>query len=568
MGDKETDREVIRAAGIRWHLAPGASGLLTSASLNLATHLRAGNAKVIKNGPHRTVHRVALPDGTVFWKHCRIAGLRSWLRQCLRPPKARMEFDRAIALAARGIPTIEPLAWGVDEQSFAGESYLLTRELVGAMPLSQYLNQIAKDVDRPSARRETAVALGRFIAQLHNAGVIHPDLHAGNILVVARDGTIRFHLIDLHAVRIGAPLRWRARRDNLVVFNRWFINHASRADRCRFWHAYRDSCGIDAKQSDDAIREIEKQTIESNIAFRNGRDRRCTGTNRYFQAVRSGIARGFAVRDIDANLLQSLLDDPDGPFWDAGNVILKDSRTSTVAEITVATPAGPRPMIWKRFRAKKPLTAVLNRLRPSPALRAWQAGHAFRDRGLPTPRPWLVLHRRGALGPREGYLLCEKIEGALDLSRAVELCRKPAAQASEEHSPLLALRAPEAWWNAIAALARLIREMHDLGLSHRDLKAANILWDPRWASFQFIDLVGVGKHRRLSTRTRVKNLARLQVSFSQNPYLTRTDRLRFLSIYLGWAWRGRAGWKEWWKQIDAASRDKIEQNHRRRRSLA
>src|SRR5260221_14712698 len=167
MGASGTSPAIVRSAGIRWHIAPAAIDLLSSDSLDLKAHLQSGKAQIVKTGPHRTVYRVALPEGVVFWKHCRIAGWRSWLRQCLRPAKARMEYDRAVALAARGIPTIEPLAWGVDDRSFAGESYLITRELVGAISLTPFLEQIECNRDQSIKRRETAIALGRFFAKFH-----------------------------------------------------------------------------------------------------------------------------------------------------------------------------------------------------------------------------------------------------------------------------------------------------------------------------------------------------------------------------------------------------------------
>jgi tRNA A-37 threonylcarbamoyl transferase component Bud32 len=551
MADKEYDSEIIRCAGIRWHLARGASDVLSRDVLDLAAHEESGNAQLVKNGPHRTVYRVSLPHGVVFWKRCRIAGLRSWLRQCIRPPKARMEYDRAVSLAARGIATFEPLAWGIQERAFAGESFLITREIAGAASLSAYLERIDAQRYEPRLRRAAAEALGRFLAQLHNAGIVHPDLHAGNMLVVDDAGTPRFHLIDLHDIRIGKPLGWPARRDNLVVFNRWFVTSASRADRCRFWRAYRTAGDDGAGFPENAARDLESRTCKSNFVFRCGRDRRCMGSNRYYQKVRSPVVAGHAVREMDGQLLQQLLEDPARPFADPARIILKDSRTSTVAEIQVNTADGPRPMIWKRFQAKKPFTSLLNRLRTSPALRSWQTGYAFWNRRLPTPRPWLVLHRRTTLGPGEGYLLCEKVTDAIDLLRALE-----------------SMRTPEEKWDNIAALARLIREMHDLGLSHRDLKAANILWRPATASFHFIDLVGAARHRQLPISAKVRNLARLQVSFAHDSHLTRTDRLRFLSIYLCWALRGSAGWKTWWRKIAEASREKIEKNRQRGRTVA
>lgn len=550
MGQAETTSSVVRCAGIRWHLAPGASEILTTESLDLNAHVQSDAARIVKNGPHRTVYRVALPQGNVFWKHCRIAGLRSWARQCLRPFKAKMEFDRALALSLRGILTVEPLAWGVQENAFAGESFLITRELVDAVPLQEYLRSFERGERSPSQRRDITEALGIFFARLHDAGVVQPDMHAGNILVAHRDQPPRFHLIDLHAISIRQTLSWPARRDNLTIFNRWFIDHASRTDRRRFWRAYVKATVIGSRLPTDAIRDLEQRTQQSNWIFREGRDRRCMGTNRYFFKVRSAVASGHATRGIDEQLLKSLLENPDGPFQDASATILKDSRTSTVAEIVMTTADGPRAMIWKRFRVKKPLTPLLNQLRPSPALRSWQAGHAFRDRGLPTARPWLVLHRRGTLGPREGYLLCEKIGGAVDAVTDLN--------SSRDHCDK---------WNQIAKLARLIRRMHDLRLAHRDLKAANLLIETASRDIQFIDLVGVVKPHRLSDRSKAKNLARLQISLTQSPQLTQSDRLRFLRSYLRWGLHGRAGWKDWWKMIDGAGQAKIEQNQQRGRPI-
>src|SRR5207244_1957687 len=56
-------------------------------------------------------------------------------------------------------------------------------------------------VPSPAARRSLARALGTLFARLHDAGVIHPDPHPGNLLIEsASDGGLRFVVIDLHAV--------------------------------------------------------------------------------------------------------------------------------------------------------------------------------------------------------------------------------------------------------------------------------------------------------------------------------------------------------------------------------
>jgi tRNA A-37 threonylcarbamoyl transferase component Bud32 len=551
---KRFDGETLLEDGIRWHVRANARALLTADALRLEEHICIGTATVVKHGPHRTVYRVSLSGLNLYWKRCRITGLRGWLRQCMRPPKARMEFDRALALAARGIHTVEPLAWGARAGEFAGESFLITREIVGAVTLYEYLLGRFGSPAAGSAeqRRALAAALGEFVARIHEAGVIHPDLHPGNILVVpTADGLPNFHLIDLHDIRLGSALGWRTSRANLQIFNRWFALRAGRSDRRRFWATYAEVRRISEPEMRKRAREIEAGTALSNRAFWSSRATRCLGTNRYFRRVHSAAATGHAVRDFDEAELRRFLDDPDFPFRRPGARLLKDSRTSRVVEMTIATAHGPRAMIYKRFNLKKRLGSLLNHLRSSPALRSWKAANALLDRQLPTPRPWLVLQRRGLSGPREGYLLCEKVDDAHDL---VETFSEPIA--------------PGAKWESIAELARLMRRFHELRLTHHDLKAANILLTHDGA-FHFIDLVGVAVSRRLpGRRVRCRDLARLCVSSLQMPRLTRIDQLRFLRSYLNWGLCGSAGWKTWWRMIAEATQEKLAKNRRRGRPLA
>jgi hypothetical protein len=130
----------------------------------------------------------------------------------------------------------------------------------------------------------------------------------------------------------------------------------------------------------------------------------------------------------------------------------------------------------------------------------------------------------------------------------------------------------------IVRLARLIHDLHGRGIGHRDLKASNILvrsvrasggrQPPEELQVWLIDLVGMTRQRKLRRARKVQNLARLNASFLQNPRIRRSDRLRFLQIYLKCALKGRSGWKRWWQQIEAASLAKAEQNRRRGRVLA
>src|SRR5262249_25309653 len=134
--------------------------------------------------------------------------------------------------------------------------------------------------------------------------------------------------------------------------------------------------------------------------------------------------------------------------------------------------------------------------------------------------------------------------------------------------------------------ARLIRGLHEGQMSHRDLKAPNLLvtrdssavkqaastepldhWPLTAARVWFIDLVGVRLHRRLPRWRRVQNLARLNASFLGHPALSRTERLRFLLLYLGSGLHSKPGWKGWWREVEKATRAKVARNLRSGRPL-
>ena len=126
-------------------------------------------------------------------------------------------------------------------------------------------------------------------------------------------------------------------------------------------------------------------------------------------------------------------------------------------------------------------------------------------------------------------MLTEKVPEAIGLPEAVKACF---------HTPTLRVWAER--------LARTVRTMHDRGVSHRDLKAPNVMLrgaavDPATATPVLIDLVGVTAGAgAVPFGRRTKELARLNASFLEMRHVTRGERLRFLRAYLA-AGARRAG---------------------------
>jgi tRNA A-37 threonylcarbamoyl transferase component Bud32 len=568
----------LKSGGVRWQVLPDCREvLLGPRGLRLQEWLDSGLAKIVKHGPHRTVYSVALPGLRFHLKHYRLNDTRSWIRQLLRPAKARREFERALSVAARNVPTIIPVGMGERcDRPGPNESFLITASLEDTESISAFVEKTLPGLEtgrHARVRQRLARTLGEFMARLHEAGIAHNDLHAANVLVrFGAEDHLQLYLIDLHDVRLGTPLNWRATRRNLVMLNRWFALKANRTDRYRFWRAYcraRPSipaCGLRGLVQSirinnahcppltDLARELEDATWQSNLRFWRHRDRRCLETNRYYFRARSALAAGRLVRDLDPKEFQRLLEDPDAPFKEPGVNLLKASRSSTVARLELPVAGVPRGVIYKRFQVTSwhdPLTAFV---RPSPALRSWIMGQGLRERFIPTARPLAVFHRRRHGFSFEAYLLTEEIAEAQDLHRLVKnLQRLP------EKERRCQLR------GRIEQIARLVYEVHRRNLTNRDLKASNILLTAE--SAWLIDLVGMQRWRRLSRSRRVQNLARLHVSFVHAPEITRTDKVRFLRIYLQWGLFGREGWKTWWREVEGATSKKIARNRRSGRPL-
>jgi hypothetical protein len=85
----------------------------------------------------------------------------------------------------------------------------------------------------------------------------------------------------------------------------------------------------------------------------------------------------------------------------------------------------------------------------------------------------------------------------------------------------------------ISSFAMSLRQLHDSGIYHHDLKANNIMimelpdsWD-----FFYLDLDRVCFNKKITHKKRMKNLSQLNASIAHN--ITYADRLRFYYTYAG-----------------------------------
>jgi 3-deoxy-D-manno-octulosonic acid kinase len=154
--------------------------------------------------------RIATEHGDVVLRRARRGGAMRWLGETyfgLRPRPLR-EFGVLLRARRRGLPVPDPVA-ALAERRFgiAYRGLLLMRDL-GGTPLS--------DLSEAQAPPNLVPLLAGALRELHDAGLSHPDLNLGNVLLVARSYEQRIAFVDLDRARLLVrPLGLAARRRSL-----------------------------------------------------------------------------------------------------------------------------------------------------------------------------------------------------------------------------------------------------------------------------------------------------------------------------------------------------------------
>ncbi len=558
----------LRFGDVWWRVrADAAKWLFDSCGLPLDRWLKNGQASVVKQGPHRTVYRVQLDGHSVFIKHHRVADARAMLSQWLQSSKGRREWNLAEQAADRDIPTFVPLALGEERRGgFVFENYLITEGIENVESLDRFVEQsyARLPADRQARiRRRLAESLASLVARVHDAGIRHPDLHSGNVLVRLGDNhALDLFLVDLHEARTGRQNDWRRSRRDLLALGVFFETMARGADRARFLRHYlelRPQLGLTLR---GVAAELQRELRHNALNRWHRLTERCVANNRRYFFRGIGSTHGFAAAEFGEPAFMALLRDPDAPFRAASAEVLKDSASSAVVRVNMTVGGVTVPVIYKRFNCSKWLDPLRATVFYSPALRAWRGGHGLLVRRIPTPRPLAVIERTGWPFIRETYLVAQAIPDSMSLREylsGVVMHLAPDAQ-----------RRRIRW--IVEQIGGLVRRMHACNISHRDLKSANFLVTPATADTErpelfVIDLAGVQSWRRLPMFRRLQNVARVLVSLTSCPAVRRSDAVRFLRAYFPqWA-RDRAGWRELWNNVQSRAAQKIARNQRLQRPI-
>jgi tRNA A-37 threonylcarbamoyl transferase component Bud32 len=428
------------------------------------------------------------------------------------------------------------------------DSYLLTRSIPGSHSFAEYLallDTTLSDDERPSARLPLMRQLADLCARAHQAGVEHDDFHIGNILVQPAAGVgsqpVQLYMIDLPGVRLRQTLGWRRSRESLATLITGLLFRCDVEELetlCRSYLAARPDLGrTDAVESTRLIirrgRQLARQVLRR-------RDQRALRTNRHYVASQFDGTRLHTIATLDPARVYAEIGDGAAPLRDFIARPWKLTHASVVLEGDLHVAAEPIRVAYKRCRVTRPLKLLLAPLRRSRAVDAWYRANALASRGIATPRPIMAVEPPRPHRWRDSYLATEWITGVMNLHLfAWGLADLPPEERLAEAN-ICAER-----------LGQLIGRMHHWCVSHRDLKACNLLIAGSGAAIEchVVDPDGVRIRRRITTRRRARDLSRLATSMAAHPWLQRTTLMRFIRGFVSEQHDDVLDWKRLWRTI-------------------
>lgn len=210
-----------------------------------------------------------------------------------------------------------------------------------------------------------------------------------------------------------------------------------------------------------------------------------------------------------------------------GGKVHKKLPLRTVRRIELSHKGGSGNFFMKRhagsLRVGEVIRAGLSGFPLSWGKKEWEVIQAFRRSGIPTLTPVAAGEKISFL-KQESFLITEELQGFGSLETYIKTRFQP---------PLTHERISEKR-DVIREVARIAAKMHESGFNHRDFYCCHIFirngedGRRRWS---VLDLQRVDYRRWFRKRWIVKDLAALNYSAAA-PVITRTDRLRFLKVYM------------------------------------
>jgi tRNA A-37 threonylcarbamoyl transferase component Bud32 len=437
------------------------------------------------------------------------------------PMKAVSEWRNLRLLDSCGLPVPRPVAFGIKKNGLMlRDSCLIVEALLNTQPLNEYVAAqlpLAATEKVEALKQSLALSLAQLTAEIHNRNIYYRDLHAGNILIRVENNAQRcLFLIDLH--RVWKPfifMQWMRMRDLAQLLNS--LPEIS-SQRSLFIKEYLEA--TDSAKKSFASFDNELETTAQSLEARRikSRSKRCIVNSTTFEIYKSLNEQYFGRRDFGKPASSKVIEKHAQYLAHSRKHIIKESENSIITtherNSDVPRAVCVKHYFYRGFKYLLKSAAIKTR-----ALKSWIAGNGLLVRGIRTPVPLALAERK--LGPfiYESFLITEWLPEVRELNDYIKYINQQGLSFADKI-------------NFIQCVAATIRNLHEKGVYHADLKSTNILVreeGPRMWRFYFIDLERVKFKKNLTFRDRANNLAQINASIAS--CMTARDRLKFFRFY-------------------------------------
>ena len=461
----------------------------------------------------------------IFLKRYKCRGLKDIFKYLFFTSKASSEWENMNRFLQKGIPVALPLAKGEKRRfNCLLDSYLVTKAFADAKPLHSYVEQYLKNGKAPGVLIERKILikkLAQLVKKIHAEGFFYRDLHAGNILVLKSErGKPELYPVDFHKVWYMKKIQtWMRIRDLAQLKN---SIDASRTDQVRFLRDYAKGNTLFSNNFKSNAYRIEAKAEKLWRTHLKSRTKRCVVNSSEF-AVQKDITHSLYHNKIySKEFLNRIIKEYRAASGTGKLQVLKKTSKETVAMISGTHNGKELKVLVKESVFPHLLSALRYNFCKSRAKKYWIASRGLKVRGIETPLSLAFIEKKELGLPRQNILLTEYIDRALELNDYVLGNFKGVLSKNEMQKKK----------RFLGKFAQRLRELHERGIYHADLKSNNILIkeksDEEWR-FYFIDLDRVAFKESLSFDQRSNNLAQINASVAD--CITPSDRLKFFRAY-------------------------------------
>ena len=464
--------------------------------------IREMGGEVIKESRLRWATILTLPNGRrIFFKRDKTKGWFGSLKFLFLLSKARKEWFIAHQLEKRNLNIPKPLGWMERvHRGLVKESYYISEAIGSGVSLAENA-EILRD--------ESVLAeLAKTVKKIHDSGLFHKDLHAGNFLW---DGE-SFFLTDLHRAKIIRSLSLNQRLWNLSHLFHSLRSQWGERERVQFIEKYFEREAANLEKKEVLLQKVHSLMGRLQKRQWQSRTKRCLKESTQFSIQKERGVSYYHRRDFPLGSLKKIIEDHLCLIEKRPSMLVKHSPEVTVSLLGEAE----NRVSVKHYHPLNFFDRFKERFRRSKGLKAWVAGNGLITRGIPSLKPFALVERRDWLGLKESFFLMEVSETGQELDRYLFRGFKDLKEKRL----------------FIKSFAQWVSHLHKMDLYHQDMKTCNILVSENGASWDFhlLDLEDVRLAKKVGEKKLFRNF--LQLNASTPKTVTRSDRLRFFLHYI------------------------------------